>query len=184
MVFTALVLVAVCGSFLLGIGILIYRWKVAQIRRDTDFRRLLAETEMKALRAQINPHFIFNCLNSIKSYIIENDIKAGTLYVSRFARLIRMILQSSKEKQVPLATELEVIELYLWLEQKRLQQQFDFLIKTQTKTSANILKVPPMLLQPFVENAIWHGVMNREGKGNIKIEISETSDELCFQNYR
>lgn len=160
---------------------LIYQMRIRQIRKETNFKHLLAETEIVALRAQINPHFIFNCLNSIKSYIIENEIKAGTLYVSRFAKLIRMILNHSREKQVPLSTELEIIELYLWLEQERLQHRFDFSINTNNLDQNTSIKVPPMLLQPFVENAIWHGLMNKEGKGHIQINIDQKDQILWMQ---
>ena len=160
---------------------LIYKNRIYQIRRETDFKQLLAETEIIALRAQINPHFIFNCLNSIKSYIIENEIQAGTLYVSRFARLIRMILNHSKEKQIPLTTELEVLKLYLWLERERLQQQFEFSIELVNLEEQASIKVPPMLLQPFVENAIWHGLMNKDEPGHIQIKIEKQEDILWMK---
>ncbi|MEO1435618.1 MAG: histidine kinase [Bacteroidota bacterium] len=162
----------------IGIGWLIYHWRMKQIRREANLNRLIAETEMKALRAQINPHFIFNCLNSIKSYIIENEIDAGTTYVSRFSRLIRMILNASKDKLVPLVREIELIELYLWLEKERLDHRFESRIELNINTPQTELFIPPMLLQPFLENAIWHGIMNMDDKGLIHMIVDESDHYL------
>ncbi|MEM6725906.1 MAG: histidine kinase, partial [Bacteroidota bacterium] len=157
---------------------LIYRWRMQLIRREANLNRLIAETEMKALRAQINPHFIFNCLNSIKSFIIDNDIDAGTTYVSRFSRLIRMILNASKDKLVSLDREIELIELYLWLEKERLDHRFETRIELNSTTPQTELFIPPMLLQPFLENAIWHGIMNMDQKGLIHMIVDESDKYL------
>lgn len=170
-------------SLLLTSGIIygIYKNRTNQIRREENFKRQLAETEMKALRAQINPHFIFNCLNSIKSYIIENRIEDGTEFVGRFAQLIRMILNHSKEKLVPFSKEIKAIRLYTWLEQERLKQKFKVDFELKFDNSEDDLMIPPLLFQPYIENAIWHGLLHLPDNGNLKIIIEELEETISIQ---
>ena len=172
------VLVGLC---LLGLGFVFYKYRTNQIRKEANFKRQLAETEMRALRSQINPHFIFNCLNSIKGYIIDNRIEDGTEYVGRFAQLIRMILNHSKEKLIPISKEIEAVKLYTWLEQERLSHKFDVVFDFSFESSPETLKIPPLLFQSYIENAIWHGLMNLNDKGNLKIKIEELKDHLLIQ---
>ncbi len=167
-----------CVASGLGLFWLFYRYRLRQTRREADFRRRLAETEMRALRSQMNPHFIFNGLNSIKNYIIQNDTEAGTLYVSRFARLIRKILNHSSEQMISLEDELSALKLYIWLESERLQHQFSVEYNIQLQSEVEELSVPPLLIQPFVENAIWHGLMPAEHQGKIVLEVLEADGLL------
>ena len=164
-----------------GVVYTFYQLRTRQIRKEEYFKRQLAETEMIALRAQINPHFIFNCLNSIKSYIIDNRIEDGTEFVGRFSQLIRMILNHSKERLIPISKEIEAIRLYVWLEQERLKHQFNVDFQLSFDSSTEELKIPPLLFQPYIENAIWHGLVNRPSKGNLGIQIEEQAENILIQ---
>ncbi len=167
------------GLLLLTFGI--YRYRIRQIRKQENFKQQLAELEMKALRSQINPHFIFNCLNSIKGYIIENNIEDGTQYVGRFAQLIRMILNHSKEKLIPLSQEIEAIRLYVWLEQERLNNGFNADFEFSFDHEISSFFIPPLLFQPYIENAIWHGLMPLNEKGTLQLKIKEMEQQLHIQ---
>ncbi|HRN57999.1 MAG TPA: histidine kinase, partial [Agriterribacter sp.] len=161
-------------------GYVAYKRKrdAAEQRKDIEFKARVAETEMKALRAQMNPHFIFNSLNSIADYIGKNDIPAADSYLARFARLMRLILENSEQKAVPLADDLKALELYMQLEAKRLDNKFDYSISVAEDIDQDNTLVPPLLLQPFVENSIWHGLVNKKEGGEIKIRITSANGML------
>ncbi len=142
-------------------------------RQEAEFRTQVAETEMKALRLQINPHFIFNCLNSISNYIATHDTGNADYYLTKFAKLMRMILEHSEQKEVALADDLQALELYMQLERMRLNNMFTYEIHVDQKIDPGTTLVPPMLLQPFVENSIWHGIAPKQSEGMINIRISE-----------
>ena len=175
-------------SFLLlaGIGIVygIYRYRLYQIEEreklKTSFNKKLADVEMSALLAQMNPHFLFNCLNSIDSYILKNKTKLASEYLNDFARLIRLILQNSRSNYVSLKDELETLELYIQMESLRLKDKFNYEIEIDKDLEVSMIDIPPMLIQPYVENAIWHGLMNKSNKkdGLLKIELSEYNGRL------
>jgi len=142
-----------------------------------EFQKQLHEVEMTALRAQMNPHFIFNSLNSINHFIIKNEKELASEYLTKFARLIRQVLQNSKEKLVSLEEELSALNLYVELEALRFKNRFDYSVNSSINTSH--YKIPPLLLQPYVENAIWHGLLHlNERKGELKIDLSEEDNEL------
>lgn len=153
----------------------LYRFQLNQVlqkeRIKTDFERRLLEVEMGALRAQMNPHFLFNCLNSIERYVIKNDTKQASKYLNNFARLIRMILQNSRSNYIKLADEIKTLELYLEMEALRFYQKFQYHISVGKNVHPDTLNIPPMLLQPFIENAIWHGLMNKSNKENGVITL-------------
>jgi len=132
---------------------------------------------MQALRAQMNPHFIFNCLSSINRFIFKNDNKLASDYLTRFSRLIRMVLMNSSRKLITLEDELEMLRLYLDLERLRFKDAFDYSITTTNIVDAGAIFIPPLLLQPFCENAVWHGLMHKESKGHLNITISEVISE-------
>ncbi|GEP98180.1 tetratricopeptide repeat-containing sensor histidine kinase [Chitinophaga cymbidii] len=147
-------------------------------RKDAELHTRMADTEMKALRAQMNPHFIFNSLNAISSFISNNKPALADDFLVRFSRLIRMILENSEYKEITLSEDLEVLELYMQLERMRLRERFDYVIEVDETVDASNTLIPPLLLQPFVENSIWHGFSgNREG-GRIQIRISRQEKEL------
>jgi LytS/YehU family sensor histidine kinase len=127
--------------------------------------------EMQALRAQMNPHFIFNSLNSINMFILENNRMQASEYLSKFSKLVRLILQNSQETFIPLERELEALQLYLDLESVRFNNKFEYNIAVGDEIDATVLKVPPLIIQPYVENAIWHGLMHKLGHGHLNIEL-------------
>jgi ligand-binding sensor domain-containing protein len=133
----------------------------------------LSETEMTALRAQMNPHFIFNCLNSIQFFTAQNDSERASAYLSKFARLIRLVLENSRSAKVTLANELETVRLYIEMEAMRFPQKLHYVIEVEPDIETDTLQIPPLLLQPFVENAIWHGLMHREEGGTVHIAVQQ-----------
>jgi len=149
--------------------------KVQQLeheKKHVDLQRQAAELEMQALRAQMNPHFIFNCLSSINRFIIKNESKAASNYLTRFSRLIRMVLINSQKSLVALEDELQMLRLYLDMERLRFKDSFDYSITFLNTMDGDNIFIPPLLLQPFCENAIWHGLMNKESQGLLNIELS------------
>ncbi len=169
------------GLSLLAFALLIaYRLRVASIRRRAAFQRRLAEVEMQALRAQMNPHFLFNSLNSIKYYALTKDPRSTADYLGKFALLIRKVLHNSRAPLVPLRDELEALRLYVDIEAMRLEDKFARHFEVDPALDLDAVRVPPMLLQPYVENAIWHGLMNREGHGELRVAIARDGDHvLC-----
>ena len=148
----------------------------------TQLQQQATELEMQALRAQMNPHFIFNSLNSINRFILKKQSSEATGYLTKFSRLIRMILSSSANATVSLAEDLEALQLYLELESLRFEQEFNYKIECDSEIDTGFIQVPPMLLQPFVENAIWHGLMNLpdrwEREGHLWININQEDSML------
>jgi sensor histidine kinase YesM len=186
-------LLSYSDSFFLGIWNLIYfsyhyveksrKEQIENIRLENKFKveklesekikaelqQQKTELEMQALRAQMNPHFIFNSLNSINRFILQNNKAPASEYLTKFSKLIRMILNSSANEAVSLAEDLEALRLYLELESLRYDNKFKYKIECDPEMDADHIQVPPMLMQPFVENAIWHGLMNKEGAGHLWI---------------
>ena len=132
--------------------------------------------ELKALRAQMNPHFIFNALNSIKSFTLNHDTEGANFYLTKFSKLIRRVLDNSRSEKITLKSELETLVLYLDMEKLRVGDRFDYNIKIDPEIETDFVEIPPMLIQPYVENAIWHGLVQKEGHGNIWINIQPKSD--------
>ena len=166
-----------------AVGYSIYRWSIAQVRKEerikAEYEHKLADVEMSALRAQMNPHFIFNSLNSIEYYIITNEQEKAVDYLSRFSRLIRLILQNSKSTVVPLKDDLEALKLYIEIESMRFDNKFDYEVKMEKGLDSERVMIPPMLMQPFVENSIWHGLMQKkEGKGKIDLSLRRNNGDL------
>jgi LytS/YehU family sensor histidine kinase len=153
-------------------------WDAKQKQQEAEFKTEVSNTEMKALRAQMNPHFIFNSLNSISDYIAKNDVDAADKYLSKFAKLMRKILENSEQKDVPLADDLKALELYMQLESLRMNNKFSYEIKVDDDIDKEATLVPPLILQPFVENSIWHGIAAKDGNGKILIHIKKESDEM------
>lgn len=160
----------------------LYRYRINRVQRSeahkTRLNKRLAEAEMRALRAQMNPHFIFNCLNSINRYIVKSDQQKASLYLTRFSKLIRLILDNSNSKAVSLEQDLEALKIYIEMESLRFENKFDFTVEVAPGTDVFNIQVPPMILQPFVENAIWHGLLHKEGKGVLKIYIQKNARHL------
>jgi tetratricopeptide (TPR) repeat protein len=140
--------------------------------KQAELQQHVTELEMQALRAQMNPHFIFNCLSSINRFILKNETEAASNYLTKFSRLIRTVLTNSKKPFISLEDELEMLCLYLDMEKLRFKDSFDYRIVFVNNIDAGNVFVPPLLLQPFAENAIWHGLMHKEGQGNLTIELN------------
>lgn len=167
----------ILSGFLLFIGYK-KRRSAKEIQKELLLRAQISDTEMRALRLQLNPHFIFNSLNSISDYIGKNDIKKADYYLAKFAKLMRGILENSEEKEIPLADELKMLELYMQLESSRLNHKFTYEINIEEGIDTETTLVPPLILQPFVENSIWHGLAQKDGSGKIIIEVTKENQML------
>jgi tetratricopeptide (TPR) repeat protein len=154
--------------------------KFAAEASKNELERKTSELEMKALRTQMNPHFIFNCLNSINRFILKNDKSEASEYLTKFSRLVRLVLHNSQSQLIPLENELEGLRLYIELEAMRFENQFTFDIKVPKDLDSSSLMVPPLFLQPYVENAIWHGLMHKEEHGKLSVQISSDERQLFF----
>ncbi len=134
---------------------------------------------LKSLRSQMNPHFIFNALNSVNSFIASSDERTANKYLSDFSLLMRAVLENSEEDFIPLEKEIELLQLYTKLEHFRFKDKFDYTIIVDDNVQIDEFQIPPMLLQPYIENAVWHGLRYKKTKGHLNISISQTTkDEL------
>ena len=138
----------------------------------------LAEMKVSALRNQMNPHFIFNSLNSIKRYIIDNEKENAVYYLNKFSKLIRKILATAREKEITLADELETLELYINIENIRFNNEIDFSMHIDEHINIETIKIPSLILQPFIENAIWHGLSLK--KENKKLTVTLKKDTESY----
>lgn len=146
-------------------------------RRQAE--QTLLDLEQKALRAQMNPHFIFNCLHSIQSFILDSDTEKANKYLSQFASLIRQTLENSLQSFVPLADEIKYLSTYLQLEQMRSESKFEYHVQTEAGLSSPDVLIPVMILQPFVENAVRHGMQSMNGRaGLVNVHFSVNGQEL------
>lgn len=174
-----------CLGFLAGIAYLIYRSRMRNIAQKREKEQLINRSKMLSLEQQtlnssMNRHFIFNALNSIQYYINRQDRLAANKYLSSFARLVRKNLDSSQTNVVSLAEELDRLELYLTLEHMRFSNKFSYEIIIDPAIDTESVLIPAMLLQPFVENSIWHGILPMEEGGKITLDIARKGDQLCF----
>jgi len=160
---------------LFGIGFLIYNRK--QLKKSLTLQKELAEYEQKALHLQMNPHFVFNCLGSISSFIVQNSTDSAIKYLTKFSKLMRLTLEYSKESLIPIDKEIESLQNYLELEQLRFNQVFNFSITKKTEIEDD-MALPPLLLQPFVENAIIHGLIPKKELGEIIIDFDINEHNL------
>lgn len=160
-----------------GSGLLVFWW-LKRLRARTALEIGMAQSQNQALVAQLKPHFIFNALNSIHWYIRQNDKEKSSLYIQLFARLIRQILNNSRDPLVTLERELELLENYLKVEQLRFKDRMSYLLEVDPELDREAIHVPTQLIQPYVENAIWHGLMHKEGKGRIEVRLKLNGDKI------
>ena len=139
-----------------------------------------ATSQLTALRTQMNPHFIFNSLNSIQHYILQGNITEANKYLSKFSKLQREILHCSNQHFISLEKEIEILNSYLQLEQLRFGESFTYDINMTDEIDPAEIKIPPMMLQPFVENAIWHGLMPKQGDKTLKIYFDLHTDDILL----
>ena len=151
--------------------------KVEQQRASLTIK--LIETEAQALRAQMNPHFIFNCLNSIKSLMQQNDNEKAITYLITFSKLIRTIFQNSDKREITLFDEIETCRLYTELESMRFGNKLFYTFNIEDSIDVKSIMVPALILQPFIENAIWHGLMPKEEGGTIQVIIAKKENQIA-----
>jgi len=163
--------------------LLISMWQLIQVRvkrertkhkekeRHLEIENQVQELEQQALRLQMNPHFIFNSLNSIQSFVIENDTDKAINYLAKFSQLMRLILSGSREAYVPLEDEIKSLSYYLEIERLRFNSKFDYKIEVDDAIDKEFIETPPMIIQPYVENAILHGMINKKTKGFLSISF-------------
>ena len=133
---------------------------------------------LKSLRSQMNPHFIFNALNSVNNYIAKSDERSANRYLSDFSLLMRTVLENSEEDFIPFTKELELIKLYLKLEHSRFPDKFDYDIKIADEVDIHAFQIPPMLVQPYIENAVWHGLRYKENKGELIVSVTQPQEDM------
>ena len=145
---------------------LIVKWRVRAVRKQERIKaaheKELLELEAKALRAQMNPHFIFNCLNSIKSLIQQHEEEKSVTYLTTFSKLIRTLFNNADKKEISLYDEIETCKLYLQLEAMRFDTKFSYSVNIDEDIDLKSIHVPALIIQPFIENAIWHGIVPKK----------------------
>lgn len=164
---TILIIIGVFLALLIGIFYILYR------QNQLNAEKKLLTLEQSMLRSQMNPHFLFNSLNSIKLYIINNEKKNAVHYLNKFSKLVRKILEASSQKEIPLAEELETVALYMKIENIRFSNEINFTIDVKDNIDTYMIKVPSLILQPFLENALWHGLSSKEGDKNIDLAVKK-----------
>lgn len=148
-------------------------------KEKAHINKLLTEYQMKALTSQMNPHFIFNAINSIQNFILQNDVDIAYDYLEKFSRLIRTVLNNSEKKEVILQDELNTMALYVELEQLRFENSFDYVCDVDTQLNTEEIVIPALIIQPYIENAIWHGLMPlTDRKGCVSLLITKQSNKL------
>jgi LytS/YehU family sensor histidine kinase len=168
--------IALLVVLLIVILLIVY---IQQIRKK-QARLKQNELQQQVLRAQMNPHFIFNVLGSIQNFMLQNDNRKASDYLSRFALLTRATLNNSVSETISLADEIEMLKNYIELEKMRCADKFDYSIDYDEALEVDFIQIPPMLIQPFVENSIKHGFRNLEGKGFLSLSISDKTDWIKF----
>jgi ligand-binding sensor domain-containing protein len=172
----------IVGLFLLLVGLLVnLRIKSIRSRQEEkeQLNHRLAELENMALQSQMNPHFIFNCLNSIQQYIFDNEALTANRYLTGFARLIRATLHNSSRNFIPLGEEIDYLSTYLTLEKLRFKEKMDYTIEVDHSIDKEVFIIPPMLIQPFVENSMRHGLRHKtDGMGRICLRFQHLDDNL------
>ena len=152
------------------------RQGISQQLKEATYKNRLNEVMLASLRAQMNPHFIFNCLNSIKLYTEQDNSAAASEYLSKFSRLIRNMLDNARVESTTLAAEVQTLELYLDMEGMRFKDKMTYEIIMNNELDTEFIEIPPLLIQPYVENAIWHGIMHKDGPGKVTITIVQDDD--------
>lgn len=162
------------------IGFALYRRKQAAVSKskEAEFNAKVSDTELKALRSQMNPHFIFNSLNSIGDYILKNDTQSASDYLSKFAKLMRLTLENSEKKEILLSEDISLLRTYMDIERKRFNNKFNYTIDVDSGLDAENILVPPMILQPFIENSIIHGLSQKDNAGHVTISFIEDKNML------
>lgn len=173
---SVLLLLAGCYGFLLYVR----RRDAEEKRKEADLKTKVVDTEMKVLRLQMNPHFIFNSLNSIGDYIRRHETEKAGFYLVKFAKMIRQVLENADRPEITLAEDLKLLETYIQLEALRLTNELCYEISVDDGIDPEATLVPPLIVQPFVENSIWHGLSGTDAKGRITIRISKKDGMINY----
>ncbi len=172
----------IAGVLFLSIVVFINRLLLSKAKKTerlkAEFEHQLSEIQMQALRAQMNPHFLFNSLNSIKYFAISKSKDETAAYLSKFSLLVRAILNNSKSRTISLKDELDALQLYIEIEHLRLDGKFDYQIDIDSGIHIKQAQIPPMILQPYVENAIWHGLMHKDGRGKLLVQVKDMGHQI------
>ncbi|WP_339626495.1 tetratricopeptide repeat protein [uncultured Maribacter sp.] len=163
------ILIVIAIFLILLTAILYILYKQSQLNAE----KKLLTLEQSMLRSQMNPHFLFNSLNSIKLYIINNEKKNAVHYLNKFSKLVRKILEASSQREISLAEELETVALYMNIENIRFSKEINFNVYVKDDINTHNIKIPSLILQPFLENALWHGLSSKDGVKNIDLEIKK-----------
>lgn len=166
-----------CAAIISVIAYYFIKLRINNLKYKYQLQQQAVKSQLEALKLQMNPHFIFNSLNSINSFIVENKTNLASDYLTKFSRLIRLILDNSKSETITLERELETLKLYLLMESLRFNQSFEYTIILDDDIDTNEVTLPPMIIQPYVENAIWHGLMHKSQERKLSISIKKNEDE-------
>jgi sensor histidine kinase YesM len=169
--------ILLCLFLVSGVIYLIYRKRIAQFQQKANLDRLLSQTEMKALHAQMNPHFIFNSLNSIREMILNNETQEASKFLGNFAHLIRITLDQSRQSFISLRNTMDYLNRYIEMEKIR-NPDFHFRMEVDRELDPDETVLPPLLIQPFIENAIWHGMNGEEKEINILVQFKKKDEQL------
>jgi len=171
---------ALFGLAIIALLYTLYRYRLTQLTKSLRIDNEMSQLEKSALQAQMNPHFIFNCLNSIQGFIMENDKEQAMEYLGKFAKLIRLNLNASVDSYIRLDQEILILENYLALEQLRHDHSFTYQISSTPQVTIDTIDIPPMLIQPFVENAVLHGMKDKSANGKIEINFAIEKEMLVI----
>lgn len=178
--------------FLIGMGILFlvliysfYKWQILKLKRKNDLllekvslEKNLNQSKLKAIKSQMNPHFFYNALNTIQSFILSNDKKQAVNYLSKFSTLTRTILEMTEKETISIAEEIKTLSLYLDIEKARFEEDFSYQILITKSIDSENVKIPTMLLQPYVENALKHGLLHKQGQKHVTIQFEKEAEHL------
>ncbi len=162
---------------LAAIGIAFYSYRFNQLKEREKLNKRISEVKMEALRAQMNPHFIFNALTSINLFVLKNDTDTASYYLNKFSKLMRDVLDHSRSELITVEEEVNTLKLYVEIEKMRFRDNFNFIFDIDPNARMNEVKIPPLIIQPYVENAIWHGLKHKkEGDALLKIKVFEDAE--------
>ncbi len=170
-------------SVLAASGLLTYlfRLRLQQVRNKTMLEQQLKDLELKALKAQMNPHFIYNAMNSIQALVMNDEPEKAVRYLGKFARLLRQVLENSDKSWISLEQELAALQLYVEVEALRFHKDFDYSLQLDENIVPGDELVPPFVLQPYAENALWHGLSDKQGERRLSVNVALRNDELVFR---
>lgn len=157
-----------------------YKQKLKKIIERNSVKIKMQELEIKAVKAQMNPHFIFNALNSIQQFILSNENEKAYKYMVKFSKLVRMLLESNTKENITLTEEIELLKKYVEIESLRFNSAFDYTFEVDERLNPETIKIPHMLIQPFIENAIWHGLMHKVGQKNLKVNFNFKEENILI----